>query len=212
MRIGIIGGTFNPPHIGHIHAAQAARSALELDDILFMPARIPPHKALPEGSPAPEIRLEMTRLAAESAGARVCDMELKREGPSYTADTLSQLKQSQSEDELWLIIGTDMFLTIQNWYQPERIFASARLAVVPRSRGDLVRLAEHKRELEARYDCGVDIIQAQALEISSSQLRQWIAEGIGFQFLPESVREYIYTKCLYGVSEAKKGNDGLGRN
>ena len=120
MKIGIFGGTFNPPHLGHLAAARAAIDALELDRLYLVPAAIPPHKELPEGTPAPEHRLAMT---AKLAGAlllpnvaEVSPMELERPGKSYTADTLEQLHKQIPGAELWLLMGTDMFMPLDQWY------------------------------------------------------------------------------------------------
>lgn len=201
MRIGILGGTFNPPHIGHIHAARAARDALKLDRVVFVPAYLPPHKTLPAGSAGAEQRLAMASLAAETMGAEVSDIELARGGTSYTADTLELLQKKLPGDRLWLIVGTDMFLTIQNWRAPERIFACARLAVVAREAGSREQLWEHKRELENAYGCGVDLIDADAVEISSSALRQRCAQADAY--IPEPVRRYIEREGLYRWDEVK---------
>ena len=115
MKIGVYGGTFNPPHLGHITAARAVFDLLQLDKLLLIPAGLPPHKNLPTGSPVPQQRLEMTRLAGEQTGlgnkVEVLDMELVRTGKSYTSDTLAALKEIYPDDELWLLMGTDMFLT-----------------------------------------------------------------------------------------------------
>ena len=132
MKIGVYGGTFNPPHLGHVTAARAVFELLKLDLLLLVPDREPPHKALPAGSPTPEQRLEMTRLAGEQLGlgdrVQVLDLELKRTGRSYTSDTLAQLKERYPEDELWLLMGTDMFLTIQTWHEAEKILSLAGIA------------------------------------------------------------------------------------
>ena len=105
MKIGVYGGTFNPPHLGHVTAARAVFELLKLDLLLLVPDGQPPHKMLPPGSPTPEQRLEMTRLAGEQLGlgerVRTLDLELKREGRSYTAETLRQLHQQYPEDELY---------------------------------------------------------------------------------------------------------------
>ena len=115
MKIGIYGGTFNPPHLGHIAAARAVFELLKLDRLLLIPVGMPPHKDLPAGSPTPAQRLEMTRLAGEQMGlgdrVETLDLELRREGRSFTSDTLRQLKELYPDDELWLLMGTDMFLT-----------------------------------------------------------------------------------------------------
>ncbi|MDE6454668.1 MAG: nicotinate-nicotinamide nucleotide adenylyltransferase, partial [Dysosmobacter sp.] len=127
MKIGVYGGAFNPPHLGHITAARAVFGLLKLDKLLVVPTGRPPHKQLPPGSPTPDQRLEMTRLAMEQAGlgerAEVLDLEVRREGSSYTADTLAALREQYPEDELWLLVGADMFLTLQTWYKPERILS-----------------------------------------------------------------------------------------
>ena len=114
-RVGIMGGTFNPPHNGHVHAARQAMAAMQFDRLLLIPDNVPPHKTMPHGSADGEQRLEMTRLMArEIPGAEACDMELRRGGRSYTADTLRALQRALPEAELFLIIGTDMLLTLDN--------------------------------------------------------------------------------------------------
>ena len=115
MRIGIYGGTFNPIHRGHLTAARAAMDALGLDRLLLIPASVPPHKALPQGSADAADRLEMAALACAQLGpvAQALDIELHRTGPSYTVDTLRQLRMEHPEDELWLLMGTDMFLSLE---------------------------------------------------------------------------------------------------
>lgn len=138
MKIGIYGGTFNPPHLGHITAARTVFELLKLDQLLLIPAGMPPHKDLPAGSPTPDQRLEMTRLAGEQIGlgdrVQVLDMELRREGRSFTSDTLRQLREEHPDDELWLLMGTDMFLTLQHWHEPEKILSLAGIAAFGRSR------------------------------------------------------------------------------
>ena len=126
-RIGIYGGSFNPPHLGHIFAARKARQLLGLDKILLIPAAIPPHKAVAEGSPDGETRFALTQLAiAGETGMEVSRIELDRPGPSYTVDTLRKLRECYPQDELYLLMGTDMFLSFFQWREPETI---AKLAV-----------------------------------------------------------------------------------
>ena len=136
-RIGIFGGTFNPPHIGHIAAARQVVAALDLGKLLMIPTNIPPHKQLPEGSASPEQRLEMVGIAASMIPmAEACDIEIRREGASYTADTVAALKEIYPEATLWLMIGTDMIDTFDRWYCPEKIVAHCRLAAVARGDDD----------------------------------------------------------------------------
>ena len=150
MRIGIYGGTFNPPHLGHVTAARAVFELLKLDKLLLVPAGLPPHKDLPAGSPTPEQRLEMTRLAADQTGlgdrVEVLDLELRREGRSYTSDTLAQLKAQHPDDELWLLMGTDMFLTLQTWHEPEKVLSLAGIASFGRTEEDIEALFAPQRD------------------------------------------------------------------
>lgn len=199
MRIGILGGTFNPPHIGHTHAADAARKALGLDTVMFVPANLPPHKTIPEGSATGEQRMEMARLAAESIGACVCDIEFKRPGKSYTSDTLKLMREEYPDAELWLIMGTDMFLSIQNWHCPQEIFNRANIAVVAREASSADAILSHKEKLEREFHAKIDLIDTEALEISSTQLR--CDEGICSEYLCEQVREYICKNKLYKKRE-----------
>ena len=132
MRTGILGGTFNPPHLGHLHAAQLAHDALKLDRVLFIPTNIPPHKTLPQNTASPEARCEMVRLlTADTPWAQLDTIEIDRGGASYTVDTLRALHE-RGEDDLHLIIGTDMLLSFDKiWRAPDEI---ARLAALGKTR------------------------------------------------------------------------------
>ena len=141
MKIGIYGGTFNPPHLGHLTAAAAVIATLKLDKLLLIPASIPPHKDLPAGSATAEQRLEMTRMAGEQLGlgskVETLDMEVRRAGKSFTSDTLAELKAQFPEDELWLLMGTDMFLSFETWHEPEKIASLAGIAAFGRTKADM---------------------------------------------------------------------------
>lgn len=200
MQIGIMGGTFNPPHMGHINAARAAKGAVPLDRLIFIPAGIPPHKSMAKGSASAEDRLEMTRLAAKLVDAEVSDIEVSREGKSFTVDTLRELEKKYPDDGLWLIMGTDMFLSIETWFEAESIFKLANIAAVPRDARDLQKLAEHGKILFERYGAVSRIIETEAVTISSSELRPDINRAEFFDYLPEEVRDYIIRKRLYGIS------------
>ena len=151
-RIGIYGGTFNPPHIGHIQAAKAAVDVLELDKLILIPDRIAPHKVIPSGSPTPEQRLEMMRIAAASTPCfEVSDLELKREGPSYSYLTILQLKEQYPDAELVLLMGTDMFLSFHTWMKPEVILENASLGIFYRGeKGETAAIEARKAEMEAQ--------------------------------------------------------------
>ena len=203
MNIGIYGGTFDPPHRGHIAAAKAAMSALHLDRLLLIPDAVPPHKALPEGSPTAQQRCDMAVLATAELGrqAEVSDMELRRAGVSYTADTLAQLRRQYPEDELYLLMGTDMFLSLQSWRQPERIAALAHIAPFRREReDDPAAFAAQKERLERDYGASVTVVpNPDVVDISSTEVRAALAQGEGEDMLPPAVWGYICRERLYGT-------------
>ena len=198
VKIGIYGGTFNPPHTGHLQAAKQAAQLLGLDRLLLIPDRIAPHKEIPAGSPAPEQRLEMLRIAASGEPVmEVSDIELKREGPSYSYLTVEALREQYPDAELILLMGTDMFLTFHNWREPERIWNAATLGVFCRGeRGEKEKILAQKAALEAR-GAKVELVQNKILSISSTQLRRLIAFRCTGEFLPAGVGDYILEKGLY---------------
>ena len=200
MKIGIYGGTFNPPHVGHVLAAKQAVEALNLDLLLMIPDRIAPHKQMPEGSPDPRQRLEMLQLAVAGCDQiQVSDLELKREGPSYTYITVEDLRRQYPEDELVLIMGTDMFLCFRSWRNPERILACCSLAVLYRGeKGEIRSVDEQKAEMEAA-GTKVYLIRNPVTAISSTDLRRMLVFGCADPFLPEAVGAYIRKHGLYGI-------------
>lgn len=204
MKIGIYGGSFNPPHLGHLAAARAAARALQLDKLVFVPAGVPPHKLLPTHSPAPEQRLELTRIAADQLLmpeiTEVWDVEIRREGRSYTADTLEQAARCWPGDELWLLMGTDMFLTLHDWVEPEKIFALAGVCAFGRSPVDGEAVFAPQRDyLTRHYRANIATVSIPDLvDISSTRLRELLAQGGGREFLPEAVYGYILREKLYG--------------
>lgn len=206
MRIGIYGGTFNPPHLGHLNAARFALETLALDKLLFVPAAVPPHKALPEGSPMGEQRLELLEIAVDSMllgdKAEVSAIELGRRGKSYTADTLAKLHERYPDDELWFLMGSDMFLTLHQWYRPEAICSLARLAVFCRDREDSVSALEAQaRRLREVYGANARVLSMPRLtEISSTEIRQALSAGQGSDYLPAPVYGYILRRRLYGTN------------
>lgn len=202
MRIGVYGGTFNPIHRGHLTAARAAADALGLEKVLLIPDNLPPHKELPAGSATGEDRLAMCRLTAgEVPGMEVLDLELRRSGPSYTSDTLAELHAQYPDDELWLLVGSDMFLSLQEWHEPERILSLAGIAAFHRTRGDETeRFAQQKANLEQIYGARVALLEnPDVVEISSTELRVQLAQGRGRSFLTEAVCGYVLRRGLYGT-------------
>ena len=207
MKIGIYGGTFNPPHLGHVTAARAVFELLKLDRLLVIPAGLPPHKDLPDHSPTPAQRLEMTRLAAEQMGldgkVEVVDIELSRAGKSYTSDTLAQLKERYPDDELWLLMGTDMFLTLQAWHAPEKTLSLAGIAAFGRTEEDTEELFSVQRDYLYKTYPQARIFTLTipgVIDVSSTELRQKLAAGGGGALLPPAVYGYILRQGLYGTN------------
>ena len=209
MNIGIYGGTFDPPHWGHITAARAAMEQLKLDRLVLIPDRVPPHKALPEGSALPEQRLEMATLAAAELGKRaeVSDRELRRSGPSYTSDTLAELRREHPEDALWLLMGSDMFLSLQTWHAPEEIMALAHIAPFSREAEDeSAAFAAQQSRLERAYGAQIRIVQnPEVRELSSTEVRAALAAGRGSDLLPPAVYGYVLREHLYGTHKVLTG-------
>ena len=201
MRIGIYGGTFNPLHTGHIHAVRQAMETLRLDKLLMIPDRIAPHKEIPSGSPTPEQRLQMLQLAvAGEPGIEVSDIELKREGPSYTYLTVEALRETYPDAKLYLIMGTDMFLSFHTWKNPERITAQATLAVMYRGdKGEKAAIDARKAEMEAE-GVEVELVENDTIPISSTQLRRLLAFRCADAFLPAGVGDYIRENGLYDTA------------
>ena len=206
MKIGIYGGTFNPPHLGHLTAAAAAIATLKLDKLLLIPASIPPHKALPAGSATAEQRLEMTRMAGEQLGleskVETLDVEVRREGKSFTSDTLAELKAQFPEDELWLLMGTDMFLSFETWHEPEKIASLAGIAAFGRTKADMEpQFSAQRDKLYRLYpDARIFTLTVPGvIDISSTELREQLASGTGENLLPPAVYGYILRNHLYGT-------------
>lgn len=196
-RIGILGGTFNPPHIGHLVCAQEARHRLGLDRVLLMPAAVPPHKAVPD-DPGPQVRAELCRLAAaDEPGLEVCTLELERPGPSYTVDTLRALHDRAPGDDLTFIVGADMAeLLPTGWREPREVLRLARLAVAEREgtrHEDLAAL------LAPLHDgTRVTFFDMPRLDVSSSDVRRRVREGRPLRHLvPAAVAERIAAAGLY---------------
>ena len=206
MRIGVYGGTFNPPHLGHLTAARAVFELLKLDRLLLVPAGDPPHKVLaPDSAPAAD-RLALTAMAGEQLNlgdqVETLDIEVCRTGKSYTADTLDEIAARYPGAELWLLMGTDMFLTLHAWYHPERIFARAGVAAFGRTEEDTEELFAVQREhLYRTYpDARIFTLTIPGVvNISSTRLRGMLAKGDGGRYLPPAVYGEILHRGLYGT-------------
>ena len=186
-------------------AARQAAEALKLDKLLLIPTRVPPHKALTEDVAGPEHRLEMTRFAVQALNldgvAEASDLELRREGKSYTLDTLREIRALYPKGELFLLLGTDMFLTFHQWRHPEEIAKLCTLCAFHRSALDSAGdFASQKRRLERKFGAHVKFVDLQeVVDISSTRLRQMLPAGQGREFLAPAVYGCILREGLYGV-------------
>ncbi len=198
--IAVYGGSFNPPHLGHIRAANAAREQLQPQKLFLVPDYEPPHKALEAGSPAPEERFTLTKLAAaDIPGAEVLDIELERAGRSYTSDTLRELHTRYPQSRLCFLMGTDMLLTLDEWHEPETILSLAAIGVFARSEGEREVIEAKRAALEKRYGASVILIESEPVDISSSALRGLLPGRGGREYLSDAVYGEIIRLRLYGA-------------
>jgi nicotinate-nucleotide adenylyltransferase len=197
VRVGILGGTFNPPHLGHLVCAQEAYRELELHRVMLIPASIPPHKPV-EDEPGAEHRLELCRLAVtDDDRFEVSDLELRRDGPSYTVDTLEMLNAEAPDTELFLILGGDIAAGLPGWHRVDRVLELATPAIAKRpgtGRAAVVQaLARLRGGDRARF------FQMPRMGISSTMIRRRVAAGKPIRYLvPDPVVEYIERHQLYG--------------
>lgn len=187
MRLGVFGGTFDPPHVGHLIAAQEVHRQLKLDRVLLVPAGIPPHKQDASITPGP-LRLEMVRAAmAEDARLEVSSVELDREGPSYTVDTLRALREEYPDATLYLAVGADQLEELPRWREPEEIASLARLVAFARG---------GQPPPVSRWP--LTVVEVPTTEISSTEMRRRVAAGAPIRyFVPEPVRAIIEREGLY---------------
>ncbi len=191
MRIGLFGGTFDPVHLGHLRAAESAREALSLELVAFLPSAVPPHRAT---SSSAEDRLTMTRLAtAANPGFASWDAELRRQGPSYTVDTVAALAAERPDDSFVLLVGADTWPEMPSWREPERLFALVEVAVSERpgvAKVDLVAPFKSAR--------GVCRVEGPSLAISATAVRERVRQGRSVRYLvPDAVADYIGERGLY---------------
>lgn len=199
MKIGIYGGTFSPPHNGHVNAARMFAAAESLDKLLIIPTFIPPHKTETSAVPAEE-RLEMCRLAFTDDNFDVSDIEVRRKGKSYTFDTLTELKEMYRSDDFYLLCGTDMLLSFEKWYRFADILSMCTVVCMRREENAEtgVKLAEKIVELKEQCAADVRLIDAPPLEVSSTEIREKLSRGENVNdLLPMDVYRYIKEKGLY---------------
>ena len=197
----LFGGTFAPPHLGHVHAAECAVEALKPDKLLIVPTAIPPHK-LKVSVDTPEIRLEMCKAAfGHIEKCEISSFEIEKGGVSYTVDTLEHL--NGIFDKIYLLCGSDMFLTLDTWHKAERVFELASMVCVPRCDDDKECIFKKKKEYEERFLADVTIIESDVMEISSTEARGAIAAGKKLaDVIPRGVEKIVRRENLYcGANE-----------
>ncbi len=202
MRVGIFGGAFDPIHFGHLILAEQSREQGQLDEVWFVPTAHPPHKEEPTLTRFDQ-RVEMLAVAvAGNPAFRIDELEKERPGPSYTADTLAELRRRHPAHEFLLLLGSDTLLDLPHWYQPHRVLESAGLLVMTRP-GSAVLSAEQLRErlhLPERTPLRLEVIETPLIDISSRDLRRRAASGRSLRyFLPRAVECYIHEKRLYRI-------------
>jgi nicotinate-nucleotide adenylyltransferase len=203
LRVGILGGAFNPPHIGHLICAQEALVQLELDTVVFIPVGEAPHREL-QDDPGPDARLEMVELAiADDERFTTSRIEIDREGPSYTVDTLEQMLAESPKDELFLILGGDQAAALASWHEPEKVLERATLAVFERMswgrNAIVIKIGRMPGAERVRY------LDMPLIQVSSSAVRRRVREGVPIRYLvPDKVVDYIATHELYGGKGSPK--------
>lgn len=206
-KVGIMGGTFNPIHNGHLLIAENAYDQLQLDEVRFIPTGKSPHKQHQTVTDGVH-RMRMVELAiADHAGFVADDRELRTESLSYSYVTLEQLHQEQPQWELYFIMGGDSLRDFKTWRNPERICACASLAVAVRDACDVKQLQLYAEELKQLYQAKVYLLQTPNLSVNSSEIRARVAAGQTIRYqVPEPVRGYVREHSLYETVD--KGTDG----
>lgn len=204
-RIGIYGGTYNPPHVGHMRAAAHAIEALKLDRLLLIPNNIAPHKQMPEDAATAQQRMDMLRMSAKGLEkTEILDLELQRDGKSYTSDTVTQIRKIYPEGELFLLMGTDMFLDFLTWHEYRTISDQVTLAVFYRGeRGEQEAVCRQQERLE---EMGIRVVRIcnPVTAISSTDLRRMLIFGCADPYLCPGVGDYIRAQGLYDTGRDYK--------
>ncbi len=197
-KIGIMGGTFNPIHLGHLLLAEQAKEAFDLDEVLFIPSGNPYMK---DTAPVLDgkIRARMTALALEGHPCfSISSIELDKSGPTYTYETLETLKAKNPDDTYYFLVGADSLLTMETWKNPERIFQNCVVAASVRGTGTEDKIRKIATHLIYEYHADIRILPVRFIDISSSEIRERISKGKSVRYmLPEKVWNYIYDNNLY---------------
>jgi len=197
-KTGLFGGTFAPPHLGHLHAAKTFLREVELDELIIMPACIPPHKHK-AGGDTPEIRYRMCRsLFRDLPSVTVSDYEIRKEGVSYTVETLEHLHAEDPGRMIYLLCGTDMFLTLDTWRRAEDIFALSEIVCMPRYDGSEAEILAKREAYRDRYGKTAILLPEDPFVLSSSEIRERIRNRSGLEgVLSQDVIDIICNERLY---------------
>jgi nicotinate-nucleotide adenylyltransferase len=196
LRIGLFGGAFNPPHVGHLVIAQEAHAQLDLEVVVWVPVGRAPHREIPQ-DPGSEVRFQMCDYAtAVDERFGLSRIEIDRDGPSYTADTLRELRERSPDDELVLILGSDQAAALPEWHQPEEVMRLAAIAVAERTGSDRARVEE---AIGGQVD--LTFFEMPRIDVSSTMVRERAASGQPIRYLvPDKVANFIGAQSLYGAS------------
>lgn len=196
-KIAMLGGTFNPIHNAHVKLALEFSDRMKLDKVLMVPTSVPPHKEMKDFVSAEE-RFYMTKLVCDMyENLEPCSLELERQGKSYTVDTLKSIKELYPKAELYLIVGADMFLSLETWRNPQEIFKMAKILSAPREDRDFEPMKAHQYVLKS---LGADtfVLEKSIFTVSSTEIREKIKKGEDVSnLIPEKIYEYIREKGLY---------------
>lgn len=196
MRIGLYGGTFSPPHSGHVRAAKCFAEGGELDKLIIMPAGIPPHKIVEKPISAND-RFNLVKLAFDGIG-EVSDYEMNKNGASYTYLTLRWLKEQYPCDEIYLCMGEDMFLCLEKWKEYREIFDRCSILCLKRENSPASEIYESMKHYEKEYNAKIKVLTYEPLVISSTEIRTLAGEGKSIDHLvPAAVADYIISHRLY---------------
>lgn len=198
-KIGIMGGTFDPIHIGHLILGESAYHQFELEKVIFMPAGYPPHKPVREDGASNEARTEMVRLAIKSnPHFELSTYEMEKKGESYSYETLEHLLSEDPENSLYFIMGADSLKNFDTWKEPARICKAATIVAAVRDHLESSEFLGEMNRLEDKYQANIKMLDSLNIDISSHQIREWVKEGKSLKYyVPDPVIEYIQKYKVY---------------
>jgi nicotinate-nucleotide adenylyltransferase len=201
-KVGIMGGTFNPIHHGHLFLAENAYEQIGLDEVLFMPSKHPPHKVI-AGQVTDQQRTDMLSLAIQdNPHFKLSTIELEREGWTFTSDTLTIMTKETPDIEYYFIVGADSLFMMQQWREPQIIFDLCTVVVANRDNTDIKQLQEHAEYLKHLYRAKILLLDMPTIQISSANIRERVAEDKTIRYyLPDAVIEYMQNNRLYRNSK-----------